>query len=166
MSDLVKDGLPLGLRFYDTIGKQSRFQYDCRKGVSHNEYQYTDECTLPPFQLVRQSLPGTSIEVTIICVDTGEEYVMSSLCAALIADITIKTIGVYDYITYKGNNACCTFLFAHALVYLRVEDGSNTWYSELFFIDGNMEDVDTYYRLWTPSDSRTFDGIDLRIWRE
>lgn len=166
MSDIVKDGLPLGLRFYDTLGKQSRFAYDCRKGVAHWEYQYTDECTLPPFQIVRSPAPATSFEITIVCVDTSEEYVMSAVCPALLADLEVKTIGIYDYITYPGNNACCDFLFAHALVYLVVTDGTNTWYSELFYIDSNMEDVDTYYRLWTPSDSRTFDGIDLRIWRE
>ena len=162
----VADGLPLGLHFYDTLGKQKRYQYTCAKGVNHYEYQYTDDCVVPPFQLLRSSIESSDISVFLICVDTGEEFDMGTVCPALEANIAIKTIGSYDYITYPGTHACCDFPFSgQMLVYARVEDGVNYWYSELFWIDVETEDVDTYYRLWTPANDRTFDGTQLRIWR-
>ena len=111
MSDIIKDGLPLGLHFYDTLGKQKRFQYTCLKGVSHMEYQYTDNCTIPPFQIVRASIIGTDISVFLICVDTEEEFDMGTICPALEANISIKTIGTFDYITYPATHACCSLPF-------------------------------------------------------
>lgn len=166
MSDIIKDGLPLGLRFYDTLGKQKRYQYTCAKGVSHYEYQYADGCTIPPFQLVRGSIASTDISVFLICEDTEEEFDMGTICPALEANISIKTIGSYDYITYPGTHVCCALPFVgQVLVYVRVEDGTNYWFSEFFWIDMDMEDADTYNRLWIPANDRTFDGTQLRIWR-
>lgn len=164
MSDIVRDGLPLGLRFYDTLLKQKRFGYNCRKGVSHKEYQYVDNCNLPPFQIVRNSTYIENIFVTLICVETEEEFDLNTLCPNLIADITIKTIGLYDYITYKSSHVCCSLNVPNGIYYLKVDDMVNDWYSELFQIDYEMEDVETFYRLWTAGQVRTDNGLDLRIW--
>lgn len=167
MSD-IGNGLPLSLRFYDSLEKQKRFKYTCAQGILHNEYQYTDNCQLPPFQIKRASIPSVTTEVTIICVDDGTEWAMSTECPDLIADITLTTVGSYDYITYPANHACCGLgLFTKTLVYLRVEDGTNTWYSELFYIDAGagIADLDDYYRVWLPGSIRSVDPDDLRIWR-
>lgn len=165
MSNYIADGLPLGLRFYDTLGKQARFKYQCRKGVLHKEYQYTDLCTLPPFQVLRVASPLDTIYVTLVCLDDETEVVLNSVCPALTSSIVIKTIGAVDYISYLAVHDCCNLPFTQALVYIRLEDGVNTWYSEPFWVYGDLEDAATYYRDWSPAEPRTFDNIDLRTWR-
>ena len=160
----IQDGLPLGLRFYDTLGKQSRWAYECARGVSHNEYQFTDECYVPPFQVVRLSIASTSFTMTLVCVDDETEYDMSVICPDLVNAISIKTVGIYDYITYKYGHDCCEFPFENVLFYIRLEDGTNTWYSELFRIYSDLDDAETYYRDWTPGSQRWIDGNELRIW--
>jgi hypothetical protein len=168
MSDVIENGLPLSLRIYDALEKQKRFKYTCAQGILHNEYQYTDNCQMPPFQIKRASDPSTDIDVYIICVDSGTEYDMSTECPDLINDIDIITVGAYDYITYPANHVCCGLGFVtKTLVYLRIEDGVSTWYSELFYIDAGagIGDLDTYYRVWLPGSIRSVDPDDLRIWR-
>ncbi len=167
MSNTVENGLPLSLRFYDSLEKQKRFKYTCAKGIIHNEFQYTDNCVMPPWQIKRVATPETDVNVTIICVDTGDEWDMSIECPDLISDIDIKTVGVYDYIIYPGNHSCCGLGIAvKTLVYLRVEDTVSTWYSELFWIDpGAGIDIDDQYRVWLPGSIRSVDPNDLRIWR-
>lgn len=167
MSNILENGLPLGLRFYDSLEKQKRFKHTCAQGVLHNEYQYTDNCDVPPWQIVRVADPSTTIQVTMICADTGFEWDLNTECPDMITDITLVTIGIYDYITYPATHACCGLgIGTKTLVYLRVEDTVNTWYSEMFFIDpGTGGDLDTYYRAWLPGHIRSVDPNDLRIWR-
>jgi len=166
MSNPIVNGLPLGLRFYDSEDQQSRYKYTCRKGVHHNEYQYTDNCVVPPFQVMRSPIPATAFDMYIVCSDTGTEYHINDICPDLVNSITLKTVGVYDYITYLGVHACCTFPFiVKSLVYIRLEDGTNEWYSEQFWIDpdGVSDYDDDNYRLWIAGGIRS--TPDLRIWR-
>jgi len=166
MSNITENGLPLSLRFYDALEKQKRFKYTCAKGVKHNEFQYTGNCDFPPWQIVRVASPSVDIDVFVICVESGFEWQMSVECPDMIADITIQTVGVYDYITYFANHDCCGLgIIQKTLVYLRVEDGTDSWYSELFWIDPVITDLDTYYRVWLPGNVRSVDPDDLRIWR-
>lgn len=163
----VEDGLPLGLRFYDTLGKQKRFTFDCARGVSHNEYQYTDGCVLPPFQVVRATIPSEDIDITLVCVDSGDEYDINTLCPDVISALAIVQVEDYDTIVYKADNDCCSLnlgTYGKILAYLVVEDGTNTWYSELFRMDSGLEDAETYYRDWTPSQHRSYSPTELRIW--
>ncbi len=165
MSNTVQNGLPLGLRFYDSLEKQKRFKYTCAKGILHSEFQYTDNCTVPPWQIRRVADPSLTVDVYMICVDTGDEWDFSVDCPDLINDITITSIGIYDYLVYPASHDCCGLgIYTRTLVYLRVEDGTSTWYSELFFIDPQT-DIDTYYRVWLPGSYRSIDPNDLRIWR-
>lgn len=166
MSNPASIGLPTGLRFYDELEKQCRFKYTCLKGVVHSEYQYAGTCSLPPFQLVRPTIPGTSYQVDLICVDTGEEYDINTLCPALVATLMTETFGLTDYITYIGLHACCDLPFTgNTLVYIRFADGTNLWYSELFYINGEGDiDEDTNYRLWSLGGRRSSDFADLRVW--
>ena len=163
----VVNGLPLGLRFYDSEDQQCKYKYTCRKGVHHREYQYTDDCSVPPFQIVRSPIPEDTFTMTIICSDTAAEYDINNICPDLVNSITLKTIGNYDYITYLGSIAhtCCAFGFqTKSLVYIRLEDGTNEWYSEEFWIDPSGVDTgDTNYRLWIAGGIRS--TPDLRIWR-
>lgn len=161
----VVNGLPLGLRFYDSEDQQCKYKYTCRKGVHHQEYQYSSECTLPPFQIVRNPDPSDTFDLYIVCVDTGAEIHVNDVCMDLINSITLKTVGLYDYITYLGVHDCCTFGFDYkSLVYLRLEDGTNEWFSEEFWIDPTgVDSGDTNYRLWIAGGRRS--APDLRVWR-
>jgi hypothetical protein len=167
MSNPIVNGLPLGLRFYDSEDQQCKWKYTCVKGVKHQEYQYTDNCSLPPFQVLRSPIPAAVFDLYIICVESGTEWHVNDICAPLVASITLKTVGIYDYITYSGNDyhACCAFPFTlKTLVYLRLEDGTNEWFSEEFWIDPSGVDAgDTNYRLWIAGGVRS--TPDLRIWR-
>jgi hypothetical protein len=165
MSNPIVNGLPLGLRFYDSEDQQSRYKYNCRKGVKHREYQYTDNCSLPPFQVLRSPIPATTFQMYLVCLESGTEYDVNTLCPALVGSITLKTVGIYDYITYLGIHDCCTLPFTiKTLVYIRLEDGTNEWYSEEFWIDpSGVASGDTNYRLWIAGGVRA--APDLRIWR-
>lgn len=162
----IENGLPLGLKFYDNILKQKRYKYECRKGVMHNEYQYTDLCTIPPFQIRRSYNPIEDKELKIICVDTGEITDLIALLPAIADNIEIQTIGLYDYITYFGTHVCMNLsLDRKALFYATFSDTESTWYSELFWIDPDFEEVTTYYRLWAATNIRDSGAGDLRIYK-
>jgi len=92
MSNILENGLPLGLRFYDALEKQKRWKYTCAQGILHNEFQYTDNCDLPPWQIVRAADPSISIQVTMICADDGSEWDLNTECPDMITDITIATL--------------------------------------------------------------------------
>ena len=164
MSNPIVNGLPLGLRFYDSEDQQCKYKNTCQKGVTHQEYQYTDACSLPPFQVVRYPIPSVSFDMYLVCSD-GSEYDLNDLCINLVNSLTIATVGLYDYITYLGVHTCCSLPFAtKALVYIRLTDGTNTWYSEEFYIDpAGVDSGDTNYRLWIAGGIRK--SPDLRIWR-
>jgi hypothetical protein len=164
MNNIV-NGLPLGLRFYDSEDQQCRYKHTCQKGVHHNEYQYTDNCSLPPFQIIRNPLPSDMFDMYLHCSDEDIEYDINTLCPDLVASISLKTVGLYDYITYTGVHACCTLPFTvRTLVYIRLEDGTNTWFSEEFYIDPTgVSSGDTNYRLWMIGSNRV--APDLRIWK-
>jgi hypothetical protein len=168
MSDPVKNGLPLGLRFYDSEDQLSKEKYTCLKGVSHQEYQYTDSCTVPPFQVMRPSSPILTFKIYIICVGTGDEYDMDSECPDMVSNLQVKSVGLYDYITYFATHTCCnlTIFSTRALVTVRLEEVGSTrkWYSEEFYIDPSGVDViGTSYRLWMAGGIRKVDLTDLRI---
>ena len=165
MSNPIVNGLPLGLRFYDSEDQQCRYRYTCLKGVKHNEYQYSDACSLPPFQVMRFPIPSVTFDMYLVCVETEAEYDLNTLCPDLVASLTVATVGLYDYITYLGVHNCCTLPFTiKTLVYIRLEDGTNQWFSELFYIDpSGVDSGDTNYRLWIAGGYRV--SPDLRIWR-
>ena len=161
----IVNGLPLGLRFYDSEDQQCRYKYTCIKGVQHNEYQYSDVCSLPPFQVMRSPIPSITFDLYLVCVESLQEVHVNDECADLVNSITLKTVGMYDYITYTGVHTCCTLPYTRkTLVYIRLEDGTNEWYSELFWIDPTgVDSGDTDYRLWIAGGIRK--APDLRVWR-
>lgn len=161
----IVNGLPLGLRFYDSEDQQCRYKYTCLKGVQHQEYQYSDVCSLPPFQIVRTPIPATSFNLYLVCVESLSEVDVNSECPDLVNSITLKTVGTLDYITYLGVHTCCTLPYTRkTLVYIRLEDGTNEWYSELFWMDPTgVSSGDTDYRLWIAGGLRK--APDLRVWR-
>jgi hypothetical protein len=165
MSNPVVNGLPLGLRFYDSEDQQCRYKYTCQKGVEHNEYQYSDICSLPPFQIVRNPIPSSTFDMYIVCVESLQEIHVNDDCPDLVNSIELKTVGLYDYISYLGVHTCCALPYSRkTLVYIRLEDGTNEWYSELFWIDpSGVDSGDTNYRLWVAGGVRS--TPDLRIWR-
>jgi len=165
MSNPIVNGLPLGLRFYDSEDQQCRYKYTCIKGVKHYEYQYTDLCSLPPFQIVRSPIPSTTFDLYLVCVESEEEVDVNTICPDLTNSITLKTVGIWDYITYLGVHDCCLFPYDRkTLVYIRLADGTNEWYSELFWIEPTgVDEGDTNYRLWIAGGIRK--TPDLRIWR-
>jgi hypothetical protein len=164
MSNPIVNGLPLGLRFYDSEDQQCRYKNTCQKN-SHNEYQYADECTMPPFQVMRSPIPEATFDWYIVCVGSDVEYDINDICPDMVNSILLESIGIYDYITYLGIHNCCTLPFnTKSLVYIRLEDGINQWFSELFYINpAGVDTGDTNYRLWTAGGVRS--SPDLRIWR-
>jgi len=168
MSNL-SNGLPLGLRMYDSEDQLSKEKYTCLKGVSHQEYQYTDACSVPPFQVIRESSPITTFKIYIICVGTQEEFDMSTYCAAMVANLEVHSVGLNDYIVYPSTHACCnlTIFDVRALCTIRLEEvgGAGKWYSEEFYLDpSGVEVVGEAYRLWSMSGIRSVDLTDLRIY--
>jgi hypothetical protein len=167
MSDPVKNGLPLGLRFYDSEDQLSKEKWTCLK-VSHSEYQYTDDCTIPPFQVMRLASPITDFKMYIICVDSGVEYDMDSECPDMVANLEVHSVGLYDYIVYPASHACCnlSMFTLRALVTIRLEEDGGTmkWYSEEFYIDpSGVAVIGDSYRLWMAGGIRSSDITDLRI---
>lgn len=161
----VINGLPLGLRFYDSEDQQCKYKYGCRKGVHHREYQYSDNCTLPPFQIVRFPDPSVAFQMYLVCSDNGVELDVNAACPDLVNSITVKTVGNYDYITYLGIHDCCNLAYTRkTLVFIRLLDGVNEWFSEEFWIDpSGVQTGETNYRLWIAGGIRV--APDLRIWR-
>jgi len=159
--------LPLGLRIYDSLEKQKRWKFNLAKGVKHLEYQYCDNCDLPPWQYKRISDPAFDMEVYVLCSDNGNEIAQLTIdCPDAISNIEIATVGEYDYITYPATHDCCGLgVFVKTKVYLKITDGVGTYYSEEFWIDPATSDLDTYYRIWLPGGVRSSDPDDLRIWR-
>jgi hypothetical protein len=153
---------------YDSEDQLSKEKYTCLKGVSHQEYQYTDDCTVPPFQVIRASSPVTTFKVYIICVGTQVEYDMDNYCPDLVANLEVYSVGLYDYVIYPATHACCNFtLFdVRALVTIRLEEvgGTGKWYSEEFFLEpGDVQVRSDSYRLWSLAGIRTTDLTDLRV---
>lgn len=168
MSNIVSNGLPLGLRMYDSEDQLSDQKYTCSKGVSHNEYQYTDACTVPPFQVVRASSPLSTFKLYLICVGTGEEYDMDTYCPDMVANIELHSVGLYDYIVYPATHTCCNLAMftERALVKIRLEEATGTgkWYSEKFYMDPSGVDVlGTNYRLYMVGGIRASSLTDLRV---
>ena len=165
----LKNGLPLGLRMYDSEDQLSDQKYTCSKGVSHNEYQYTDSCTLPPFQVVRANALISTFKLYVICVGTQEEFDMDTYCPDMVANLQLTTVGLYDYIVYPATHACCNLsIFSErALVTIRLEEvgGTGKWYSEKFYIDPSGVDViGSSYRLYMAGGIRKASLTDLRVY--
>lgn len=170
MSNYLSNGFPLGLRMYDSEDQLSDQKYSCLKGVSHNEYQYTDSCYLPPFQVIRPVSHITVFKIYIICVGTGVEYDMDTYCPAMVANLELHTVGLYDYIIYPATHNCCNLgIFTErALVTIRLEEvgGTGKWYSEKFYMDPSGVQVrGSDYRLYMMGGIRTTDLTDLRTWK-
>lgn len=118
------------LTFYDSLSKQNH----------KNKYMYNDICTAPlissnnrllPFQVYRQKHQNTTanIVITLYCFDdTIVDIITSDIPTT---DLLITTAGSRDYITYRGNIDLTTDLPA-GFHYIKLYDGVNTWYSEIF----------------------------------
>ena len=164
----IVNGLPLGLRFYDSEDQRCKYKYTCRKGVHHREYQYSDMCHVPPFQIVRTPIPEDIFDMYLHCSEDDTEIChINDVCASIVNAIELKTIGWNDYISYFGLEDCsgCSIpITTKTLVYIRLEDTINEWYSEDFWVDPTGVDTgDTNYRLWIAGGIRK--TPDLRIWR-
>ena len=118
------------LPFYSSVSFQNH----------KNKYMYDDLCTAPlicshnrllPFQIYRQKhfSSTASIVISLYCFD---DTLVDNITADIPStDLLITTAGSRDYITYRGNIDLTTDLPA-GYHYLKVTDGINTWYSEIF----------------------------------
>jgi hypothetical protein len=84
-----------------------------------------------PFQVYRQKHQNTTanIVITLYCFDdTIVDIITADIPST---DLLITTAGSRDYITYRGNIDLTTDLPA-GFHYIKLYDGVNTWYSEIF----------------------------------
>jgi len=166
----INDGLILPFRFYDSIDKQMRYRGCGRweqNEIRHNEYLISYGCRLLPFQIRRASDPSTTTNLSIVNVHTDVETDLTADVAA--ADWDITTVGEFDHITYFGNNdiedgGC---LIDECIYYAKFNDGTHTWYSELFRVVQSGFDA-TEYRIWSKARGalREWDTDDLRITKD
>jgi hypothetical protein len=119
------------LRIYDTPLKQSFRRFN------NNEYKsfklLSPHNRLLPFQIIRQTRPD---EITTFGLyDPEDDSLLINVMPLLNAtDIEYKSIGVYDYITYKANKDLLGAL-PDGWCYAKISDGKATWYTEVFFVD-------------------------------
>ena len=176
----INGGLILPFRFYDNIEKQMRYRGCGRYNqdqIRHNEYLLSYGCRLLPFQIIRVSSVSTTKNLSIVSISTGAETDLTSSVNAAEWDIT--TIASYDYITYFGKldftDVSCPI--ENDVFYAKFNDGTSTWYSELFRVVGVGCDEGTgvteeNYRMWNKRTSqgdtnyREWDGTDLRIFKD
>jgi len=167
----INDGLILPFRFYTVQEKQMRYRgcgrYE-QDDIRHNEYLISYGCRLLPFQIVRATSPADTTNLSIVNIMTDAEIDLTAAIDA--ADWSIETIGDVDYITYFGNNdiddgGC---LIDECLYEAKFNDGTYTWYSELFKVVQSGF-TSTEYRIWSEARGcfRLWeDADDLRITKE
>lgn len=150
----INDGLILPFRFYDDINKQMRYRgcgrYETQDMIRHNEYLIVNGCALLPFQIIRPTSVSTTTNLYLVNVNTGVETNITSYVDS--DDWNIETVGEYDYITYYGrieilNGADCAF--DDCIYYAKFNDGTDTWYSELFRVNDVDAAVETDLRVWS-----------------
>ena len=167
----INDGLILPFRFYDALEKQMRFRgcgrYAEQGLIRHDEYLIAYGCRLLPFQIVRATDPSTTTNLSIFNVRDGVETDLTAFVPA--ADWDITTVGEWDYITYFGNldidDGGCPI--DTCLYYATFNDGTYTWYSELFnVVQSGFSSTD--YRIWSIAIGafREWDADELRITKE
>ena len=163
----INDGLILPFRFYDALEKQMRYRgcgrYDEQGDIRHNEYLIMPGCRLLPFQIRRAADPSETTNLAIVNVSNDVETDITAFVNA--ADWEIETIGAYDYITFFGRNeildgANCAL--DNCVYYAKFNDGTYTWYSELFKVMDVDAAVDTDYRIWSTARGafRTYENSD------
>lgn len=116
------------LPFYDSVSKQN----------FKKEWMYNDICTVPlicsqnrllPFQVYRASRYNTISSLEIYCYDgTLIDSILSHIPAG---DIDIVSAQGKDYIIYYGKKDLTDDLDA-GFYYLKLYDGVQYWYSEVF----------------------------------
>ena len=163
----INEGLILPFRFYSDLEKQMRFRgcgrYDTGDEIRHNEYLIVYGCRLLPFQIVRASDPATTTNLSIVNVNTDVETDLTTFVDA--DDWLIETVGENDYITYLGNEEIldgATCAIDNCVYYAKFNDGTSTWYSELFkVVDVEAVEEDDYriystargcFRIWEDND--------------
>ena len=166
----INDGLILPFRFYDSLDKQMRYRgcgrYD-QDEIVHNEYLISYGCKLLPFQIKRTTDPSETLNLSIVNINTDVETDLTAFVVS--SDWDITTVGEFDFITYFGRNdiedAGC--LIDECVYYAKFNDGTYTWYSELFKVVQSGFDS-SEYRIWskTVGSFREWDEDELRIVKE
>ena len=169
----INDGLILPFRFYDDVNKQMRYRgcgrYETGDEIIHNEYLITVGCRLLPFQIRRATDPSTTTNLSVVNITTDVETDLTSYVDS--SDWGIETVGEYDYITYFGSSEILdggNCVFDNCIYYAKFNDGTNTWYSELFRVADVDAEVDNDYRIWSTDRGalrKWEDSDDIRITR-
>jgi len=116
------------LPFYDSVDKQN----------FKKEWMYNDVFTVPlicpknkllPFQVKRSNKYNTLVSLELYCYDgTLIDDILADIPAG---DIDIVSSQGYDFIIYYGNKALSNDL-SGGFYFLKLYDGSQYWYSEIF----------------------------------
>jgi hypothetical protein len=148
----------LPLKIYSSLEEQIRFSLIDTNNCNA-EYIIVSKDRFPNFQLQRPTNKIFSPKLSTYCLD---EILLNDFTdSCLETDCTLKTINGYDYISFKQDT--CTFTLTEGKQYFIFEDGISSFYSEVFIVK-NIEDTESFYRISSPTDRRSINAIDLRLW--
>lgn len=95
---------------------------------------------LPPFQVKRDTLVATPISSLVIThIDTNATYDITG--AITTAGLNIQAFTGYDLVVYPAQTAMTDITFPEGQYDAVMTDGTNTWYSERFFMRAYVADL-------------------------
>lgn len=148
----------LPLKIYSSLEEQIRFSLKDTNNCKA-EYIIVSKDRFPNFQLRRPTNKIFIPRLTTYCLNNILLNDLTDIC--LETDCTLKTINGYDYISFKQNT--CTYTLNEGSQYFIFEDGISLFYSEVFIVK-NIEDTESFYRKSSPTDRRSINVTDLRLW--
>lgn len=117
------------LPWYDAVSRQQH-----RKSYAQGQIWplYTRNKRLPPFQVIKTTALTTAPTVlNLISLETG--FSTDILATALSNGLLLESFTGYDVISYTGGEDL-DITTPQGQYYAEMSDGTNTWYSEVFFI--------------------------------
>jgi len=174
MEDKIEYKQPLPFPFYDSLEKQNRYKVQCTE-YTHSEYLIMHGCYILPFQIrrVHNTQVIGDITLTAVNITNGAEEDITAHLTNADWNLTNAMLGEgrgqnRDFISYYGRNKVldgvdCVFNEG-CIYYLKLFDGEDYYYSELFRYFVADEDVTNIIK-WNAADYLKHDGgvTDLLI---
>lgn len=129
---MITTQLNLPFRWYDDVLKQNRYKDFCAQNC---DFQLITQCDrLLPFQIETDAILPAGLVQWLIYDSEGNEVI--DLSNVIDTFIEVKTINGSDYIIYKGDVSMIGYgynLDCSTFYYSMLSDGTNYFYSELFY---------------------------------
>ena len=154
---MINNNLLTVFPIYDSIDKQFH------RSVGNDVCTFkliTSMYRLLPFQFRRAPSVDLITSIKVVCYNEATETeILPDIPAGQMHYVT--TSG-WDYITYFGSDDLDEVLDAGDF-YLKLSDGTDTWYSEVFHVICDDLDDDSY-RITRRNTYREFDDDELRVY--